>query len=289
MILVTSANGKTGRAVIAALTERGVPVRAMTASAASAVQLRDLGLTDVVVGDLREQADIAAACEGAIAVYYITPNFSADEPVMTDNLIAACRRAAEVRIVLHSVIHPQIQALTHHWSRLGVEEKLINAKLPWSILQPTSYMQNVAPQFAAIRETRLLKAPMPVDRTLSLVDLADVAEVAAAALVDPSYDFGIYELGGAPITLAEQADIIGRLVDASITPQALDPAAVGGELGIPFADDHGRETMQRMYDHYAAHGLRGNTKVLRFLLGREPADYEMFARRELGRLGLLKD
>ena len=287
MILVTSANGKTGRAVAEALTRRELAVRAMTRSEESADQLRSRGFGDVCVGDLRRADDVARACADATAVYYITPNFSPDEPAMTDNLLSACRASPGLRIVLHSVIHPQTQALPHHWSRLLVEEKLINAGVRWAILQPTSYMQNVAPQFATIHETRVLKAPMPVDRALSLVDLADVAEIAACVLTDPGYDFGIYELCGGQITLAEQAAIIGRLAGVPVAARALDPAQPNGDLGIPFRGDHGRDTMTRMYHHYANHGLRGSPKVLSLLLRRAPTTYEAFARRELGRLGLL--
>ena len=283
MILITSANGKTGRAVIEALRNRHVPARAMTGSASSAAELETLGVDDVAIGDLRSADDVARACDGASAIYYITPNFSPEEAVMTDNLIAACRARDDSRVVLHSVIHPQIQDLTHHWSRLFIEEKLINSAIPWVILQPTSYMQNVAPQFGAIRETQILKAPMPVDRALSLVDLNDVAEVAAVALVDRSYDFGVYELCGEPITLAEQAEIIGGLVSLPIAPHELDPENPGEGLGIPFVGEYGRTTMKRMYDYYATHGLRGNPKVLAYLLGRPPTTYAAFARRELER------
>ena len=287
MILITSANGKTGRAVIEALRNRHVPARAMTGSASSAAELETLGVDDVAIGDLRSADDVARACEGASAIYYITPNFSPEEAVMTDNLIAACRARDDSRVVLHSVIHPQIQDLTHHWSRLFIEEKLINSAIPWVILQPTSYMQNVAPQFGAIRETQILKAPMPVDRALSLVDLMDVAEVAAAALIDRSYDFGVYELCGEPITLAEQADIIGGLVGLPIAPHELDPENPGEGLGIPFVGEYGRTTMKRMYDYYATHGLRGNPKVLAYLLGRPPTTYAAFARRELESASIL--
>ena len=70
MILITSANGKTGRAVIEALRNRHVPARAMTGSASSAAELETLGVDDVAIGDLRSADDVARACEGASAIYY---------------------------------------------------------------------------------------------------------------------------------------------------------------------------------------------------------------------------
>ena len=287
MILITSANGKTGTALIEKLLQRNVACRAMTASAKSAVRLEGLGVSDIAIGNLRNAEDVLRACAGVSSVYYVTPNFSPDEAVMTDNLLAACRTMEDPRIVLHSVIHPQIQDLSHHWNRLFVEEKLLNDGVSWVILQPTSYMQNVVPQFSTIRETRVLAAPMPVDRALSLVDLDDVAEIAANVLVDRSFDFGIFELCGEPITLAEQAEIIGHLAGVSVAPRELDPENPGDGLGIPFTGTFGRDTMKRMYNYYATHGLRGNSKVLALLLGRPPTTYEAFARRELARVGML--
>ncbi len=286
MILITSANGKTGHALMAALSERGLEFRAMTRSDTSLARLSERGAADVVVGDLRNREDVARACDCIEVAYFITPNFSPDESVMADNLIDVCSNKG-VRVVLHSVIHPQIQGLPHHWSRLLVEEKVINSYLDWVVLQPTTYMQNITPQLATVREVRELKMPIPIDRALSMVDLDDIAEVAAAVLTDRRYDFGVFELCGEPVTLAEQAEIVGRLTGEDIRARTFDTGDANAELEIPFVGDYGRETTAKMYAHYASHGLRGNTRVLAVLLDRMPTCYEAFAERELTRLGVL--
>jgi uncharacterized protein YbjT (DUF2867 family) len=54
MILVTSANGKTGRHVIAALVAKGFPVRALVHSQKGLALKQELGIQDIVVGDLLE-------------------------------------------------------------------------------------------------------------------------------------------------------------------------------------------------------------------------------------------
>ena len=271
---------------MAALRERGLEFRAMTRSNSSLAELSERGAADVVVGDLRNRDDVARACECIEAAYFITPNFSPDEAAMAANLIDVCSDKG-VRVVLHSVIHPQIQKLPHHWSRLLVEEKVINSHLDWVVLQPTTYMQNITPQLATVREVGELKMPIPINRALSMVDLDDIAEVAAAALTDKRYDCGVFELCGEPVTLAEQAEIVGRLTGDGVRARTFDTGDTNAELEIPFVGDYGRETTAKMYAQYSSHGLRGNTKILTALLGRVPTSYEAFAERELKRLGVL--
>lgn len=286
MFLITSANGKTGHALMAVLRGRGLEFRAMTRSDTSSAQLRERGAADVVVGDLRNRDDVVRACDCVEAAYFITPNFSPDEAAMADNLIGVCSDKG-ARVVLHSVIHPQIQVLPHHWSRLLVEEKVIDSHLDWVVLQPTTYMQNITPQLATVRETGELKLPIPIDRALSMVDLDDIAEVAAAVLTDKRYACGVFELCGEPVTVAEQAEIVGRLTGENVRARTFDTGDPNAELEIPFVGDYGREVTAKMWAHYASHGLRGNTKVLTALLGRVPTSYEAFAKRELKRLGVL--
>ena len=81
--------------------------------------------------------------EGARAIYHICPSVDPDEATVGEMLIDASKSAGVERFVFHSVMHPQITALTHHAQKLIVEEKLIQSGLWFTILQPASYMQNV--------------------------------------------------------------------------------------------------------------------------------------------------
>jgi len=46
--------------------------------------------------------------------------------------------------------------------------------------------------------------------------------------------------------------------------------------GLP---EYTRQTLRQMFAYYAAYGLIGNPRVLRWLLGRPPASLESFVRR----------
>ena len=285
MILVTGAGGKTGRAVVAALAASQGPakaggVRALARRATDEAALRAAGAAEVVSGDMRLAADLALAMHGASAVYHICPNVHPDEVTIGQAAIAAAQAAGVAHFVFHSVLHPQTEAMPHHWNKLRVEEALFASGLPFTILQPAPYMQNMLAGWAAITERGLLSVPYPVTTRLSLVDLDDVARAAAIVVGSSAHHYAVYELAGTlPLsqgevaaTLAEQ---LGRPVAAvSESVDTWERRVRAGGLG-----EAQIATLRQMFDYYARFGLPGNPNVLGWLLGRPPATYAQFAAR----------
>jgi uncharacterized protein YbjT (DUF2867 family) len=72
VILVTAANGRTGRSVVRALVRAGRRVRAFDIDAV-VEQLVDQGAAEALVGDLLEPGDLRRAVEGARSVVHIGP------------------------------------------------------------------------------------------------------------------------------------------------------------------------------------------------------------------------
>jgi len=280
MILVTGAGGKTGRAVVQALAARGTPVRAFVRRAQDWAVLRELGAQEFVSGDLRLAADLDRALDGVRAVYHICPNVHPDEVLIGQSAIAAARAAGVAHFVFHSVLHPQTAAMPHHWNKLRVEEALFTSGLPFTILQPAPYMQNVLAGWPAIRGRGVFTVPYSVETRLSLVDLEDVAQVAALVIGAPQHQGAIYELAGTPPmaqteVAAQLAEALGRPVAA--VSESVDTwekrARAGGMAEAPIA------TLKQMFAYYADYGLPGNPNVLGWLLGRSPTRYAVFAAR----------
>lgn len=71
-VLVTGATGSTGRAVLAALTRRGRPVRAMVRREADRDRLP--GGVQAVVADFDDPVSVEAALRGAGRAYLVTPS-----------------------------------------------------------------------------------------------------------------------------------------------------------------------------------------------------------------------
>ena len=279
MILITSAGGKTGKAMIAAFAKSGEPVRALMRRTDQDAQLTAVGASEIFHGDLADAADVAAAAAGCRAIYYICPNMIETEKDIGDNVIAAAKSAGVERLVFHSVLHTQVQALKHHWARLFVEEAIIESGVPFSILQVGSYYQNMLPGWAKMLETGVHAMAYEVEAPMSLVDLDDVSEAALKVLNDPGCANGIFEFCGPVITLTEKAEILTRILGQNIEARKLpadQAVAHAAHMGVA---EFGQDCMRRMFAHYDDHGLVGSPRVLEWILGRPPTDFEAFAGR----------
>lgn len=281
VIAVTGAGGKTGLAVIAALARRGAAVRALVHRSSDQASARAAGAVDCVAGDMTEAATVVKLLEGCHALYHICPNMHPDEIAIGAALLASAQAAGIEHFVYHSVLHPQTEAMPHHWQKMLVEDRLFASGIPFTILQPTAYMQNLLPYWQAVRQNGTFTVPYPVTTRLSLVDVRDVAEVAARVLTEPGHVGATYELvGSAPLSQLEVAEImaahLGRPVAASEMPlDAWEQQARTSGL-----HDYAVQTLLKMFHYYAAYGLVGNSNVLRWLLGREPTSLDEFIREQ---------
>ena len=281
MILITGASGKTGRAITRALNGTGESIRALVHHAAYIPTLDTAGAGEVMVGDLESRSDLEKACRGVRAVYHICPNMHPRELEIAQAMLAASRQAGIERFVFHSVFHPQIEAMPHHWNKMRAEELIFTSGLPFTVLQPCAYMQNVLGYWGQITSQGIYPVPYSVDARLSVVDLEDVAEVAAKVLVEKGHTGAIYELcGPEALSQVEVADRLSRELRKEVRAVALDlreweeGARKGG------MSDYSRQTLIKMFEYYDRFGLQGNPTMLGWLLQRQPTSFAEFIDRE---------
>jgi uncharacterized protein YbjT (DUF2867 family) len=280
MILVTGAGGKTGKAVVKALVAHGAPVRAFVRNPAHEVALVAVGAREMVVGAMDDADAVARAVRGVDAIYHICPNVSPHEILFARTLIAAATKSGIARLVYHSVLHPQIEAMPHHWNKLRVEEMLFASALDFTILQPTAYMQNSLAEWDRMVVRGIYRVPYPVETRLSLVDLDDVAEAAAIVLTNAGHCGATYELAGTrPLGQTDIAATFGRALNRAVRAEAETVETWDQRARCTGIDDHTRETLTKMFRAYARDGLVGNPNVLGWLLGRPPTSLAAFAAR----------
>ncbi len=280
MILITGAAGKTGKAVAQALAERGAPTRAFVRQPAQIAELHACGATEVVVGDLRSADDIERAGQQIDTIYLICPNMQPDEVAIVQRVVAVAKRVGIRRLVYHSVLHPQTEAMPHHWQKLRVEELLFTAGLDYTILQPAAYMQNVLSGWSMIVNEGIYRIPYATSTQLGMVDLGDVAEAAAVILTTEGHNGAIYELATAEwltqdAVAAILSEVVGRTVRA-VTEQRDRWQQNAQKAGL---SDYATETLLRMFVYYEAHGFCGNPTILTWLLGRHPTAFTDCMRR----------
>lgn len=269
MILVTGAGGKTGKAIIQALAKKGGATRAFIYSPQNEEPILAAGASEVVIGNMLDPADFRKVASGVDAIYHICPNVHPKEVEIGVNAIQAAQSNDVGHFIYHSVLHPQIEAMPHHWLKLRVEELIFESGLPFTILQPTAYMQNILGQTESISVNGEFVVPYSVETRISLVDLGDVAEAASMVIGNQDHFGATYELCGpgffSQIEIAGMLEEnLGRQVKAKqIKLDEWKSNAKNSGMG-----KYQIETLIKMFEYYDKYDFRGNPFVLEGLLGR---------------------
>lgn len=279
MILITGAGGKTGRALIKTLSQ-AESVCAFIHREEQASVVRSLGAEKVIVGDLRDEAAIHSAFQNVRAVYHICPNMNSDEGVIGQLVLDAARERGIEHFGYHSVLHPQTEKMVHHWQKLRVEEMIFESGLPFTILQPAPYMQNLLAGWKSIVEDGLLRVPYSVHSKFSLIDLEDVAAAATIVMTEPGHVNAMYELvGTSPMSHEEVAKVFSQVLrrDVRAGKEKIGNWRLRTEQNG--SSRYAVENLMRMFEYYDRWGLVGNSNVLSWLLKREPTSLETFVER----------
>lgn len=204
-VLVTGASGFVGRAVTAALAERGVHVRAMVRSAAGADALADVDC-ELVRGDVTDPASLLAAARGMRSIVHLVAIIEGSpetfERVMaagTGNLVEASREAGVRRIVLMSALGTGSGATIPYFrAKWAAEQAVRRSGTGHTILRPSFVLGpggGVLPRLA--RLARLLPVtPVlgPGTQRVQPIWLGDVVRAVELALEQERSD--VVELGG---------------------------------------------------------------------------------------------
>jgi uncharacterized protein YbjT (DUF2867 family) len=197
-------------------------------------------------------------------------------------LIEVCLENSLERFVYHSVFHPQIEAMPHHWNKLRVEEILIGSGLNYTIFQPTAYMHNVLGRLEEVRRQGIYRIPYSVDTRISMVDLVDVAVCAAKALTGSELLGGTFELVGPGfLSQVEIAEALSRAINVTVRAEEVPLEEWRSQAQLAGLSDYAVDTLYQMFLYYDSFNFMGNQKALEMILGRAPSTFEDFLTREL--------
>jgi uncharacterized protein YbjT (DUF2867 family) len=280
-LLLTGANGRTGRAILTAMVKKAIPVRAFIRNSDQQSDLLARGAQTCALGDMSDPASIRAAVQGASALLHIGPPMHPDELDITKCFIAAARKAGVEHFIYYSVMHPLRREVRHHRLKLDAEEALIESGLAYTIVQPSRYMQHLDPIWPRVVGDGVHAMPFNVDGRYSVVDLADLAQACAVIAANPAkHAYATYELAGPQaLSQTDMAAIISDVIGTPVRAEAIPHDLVEKTARAAGASDDRIEQMLIMNRHYDAHGFRGNPNVLELLLGRPATDFRAYVAR----------
>ncbi|UPH70392.1 NAD(P)H-binding protein [Abyssibius alkaniclasticus] len=262
-LLITGASGNMGRALLAELAARNVAVRSALRDPADARDAQG----DTVAFDFENRSTWPAALAGISALFLLRPPPLSDMKATLIPFCDAAYAAGVAQIVFLSVVG----ADTKKWVPHHAVEKALAGR-PATILRPGFFAQNFADAYREdICADNRIYVPAGKGR-VSFVDLRDVAEIAADALLTPQNHQGAaYNLTGASaVGFAEAAAMLSALL---ARPIRYVPASMLGY--ILHQRRRGRPWMAAFIQTVLHVGLRFGAAAtpdatLETLLGRRP-------------------
>ncbi|MBW6473166.1 MAG: NmrA family NAD(P)-binding protein [Anaerolineaceae bacterium] len=279
MILVTGASGKTGNTITRALTAHGMDVRAIVRHKKQIDPLKKLGAKEIVVADLLDGEKMNEVFFGATAIYHICPNMHPQEEEIGQLMIQAAQKNHLKHFVYHSVLHPQVEAMPHHWKKMRVEDQLFRISMPFTILQPAAYMQNVLGYLDKMLKTGEYRIPYSTSSRSSMIDLDDLAEIVVKVLTEEGHENAIYELcSHEALSALDVATVVAGVTGKLILASTLDRADWEKDARRAGLSDYAVGTLLKMFQYYEEYDFIGNSNQLTWLLGREPNSFLTFFR-----------
>jgi uncharacterized protein YbjT (DUF2867 family) len=232
---------------------------------------------ELVQGDLDDPASLDNALQGVDRAFIVAPQ--GDHFIQWHrNFIEVAKRAGNPLVVRLSALgagDPDSEILRRHGQ---VDQLLRESGLPWTILQPNSFYQNVFRLAGTIKQQGAFHLPIG-DGRLSMVDVRDIAAVAAEALTGTGHEGKTYEITGpAAITYDDIAATLSQALGREIRYVPVPPEAAKQnmlQLGMP---ERNAAMMAELYGVFATSRYAFTTDVVARITGRPPLTFEQFAR-----------
>lgn len=225
LIVVTGATGNQGGAAARHLLSKGWKVRALTrdVSKPAAQALAEAG-AELCRADNDERASLDAAFKGAYGVFSVQnfwlPNVGMEGEGRQGKAIAEAAQAAGVQHFVYSSVGAAHRGWgqAHFASKYEIEQYIQSLGLPYTILRPVFFMENLnwtRPQITNGTYTGLGLRP---DKGLQLIAVDDIGAFVALAFEKRQDYLGqTIELAGDELTEPQIADVLTKVIGRPVT------------------------------------------------------------------------
>lgn len=277
MILVTGATGRTGSETIKALASRGAQVRAMVRNPDRAAAIHGQGI-EIVVGDLEKPENVDAALQDMETAFLI----SIEGPRMAElhgNFAKAAKRAGVGRLVRMSILpaKPDSPISIGQWH--GEADRLVmESGIPYTILRPAYFMQNTL-RFASTIASDGAIYGATGDGKVGMIDVQDIAAVAAAALTSDGHEGKSYVLTGPEaLSMGEVAGKLSAVLGQAVKYVNIPPAEAKAGMMAAGMPDWLADAWVQLSLMISEGGAEKVTNNVKDVTGKEPRSFDQFAR-----------
>src|ERR687887_131479 len=235
MILVIGGRSKIGSALIGELVGKREPVRALVRSGESAGSFPD-GV-ETVTGDLADPDSLRSATAGAERMLLLCGP-TEEEVQLNCNAIDAAKEAGVRLLVRSSILGSDPGSLATFVRDHGAcDEYLRQSDVPHAIIRPNLFLQNVPENTIPSIDADGNFYANAGESRIGMVDIRDVAAVAAIVLTEPGHEGNAYDVTGPEaLSYHDVAAKLSAAMERSVTYIDAPDDAVRGALegfGLP--------------------------------------------------------
>ncbi|MGB7567544.1 MAG: NmrA/HSCARG family protein [Chitinivibrionales bacterium] len=195
-IAVCGATGQQGGATVEALMKKGqwsIVALSRDPESTKSKALKEKGI-QVVKADLLDKESLATAFRNAQMVFGVTQPFSSDykktnteqEVEQGRNIVDACLKAG-VEFLVHSTVFSSGMkdfGVAHLDSKTTIADYVKKSGLPYTILKPASFMDNIGTDFFTVKKGRI-RGLTDKDVKVPYIAAKDIGEFAALVFEQP--------------------------------------------------------------------------------------------------------
>ncbi|MFV2019990.1 NAD(P)H-binding protein [Micromonospora sp. LOL_023] len=249
MIVISGSTGTVGRALVAELSARGVALRLLVRPGArSAAQVDRHG--EVVEVDITESGQVRRALTGARRLFLLTPFGPRQDVVQVAMIAEAVRAGVEAVVKLSALGAAPDAAASVHRQHGNSDECLRRSGLRYAVLRPNAFMQNASQWLPTIDGLDAVALPTGRAR-VSMIDVRDIAEVAAVLLTAEDLTDGSHDLTGPQaLSYADVARTLSTAAGRTIRHWDLSPAEAAGLMRRAGIADWAISARLELYESY---------------------------------------
>lgn len=271
-LLITGASGTIGKELVKQLQARGADFAVMSSRPDTVV-----GGIPAVRGDFADVASLRQAFAGVQTLFLLFP-FTPESVDLARNAVEAAKAAGVKHIVRSSGAGAQAGSPVAIANLQGrIDAMIEHSGIAYTLLRPAGFMQNWL-NFYADQIKAGTYAAAHGDAAITMVDVRDIAEVAAIVLTHPAAHAGrAYTLtGGEALSTGEQVAMIGRAIGRPVRYEAISAEQAEASLrgwGVPPAQIALFSSLAHVYSQGWAAGLSPDVQAITGHAPRAFADF----------------